>query len=130
MLQCGLTSELLRRSIGHKALHEAFVSFGSILSCKVMTDEEGRSKGYGFVHFEEEAAANLAISVSWTGSAMVGQQLANTGPSSVTAVVMKYTSHGQMESVDYCSATMSFSTTTESMGRSRHAWMDRLSLAH
>ena len=50
------------RSIGHKALHEAFASFGRILSCKVATDKEGKSKGYGYVHFEEEAAAKLAIS--------------------------------------------------------------------
>ena len=51
----------LDKDIDHKALHDTFSAFGSILSCKVATDAADQSKGYGFVHFEKEGAAKLAI---------------------------------------------------------------------
>ncbi|KAL5559067.1 hypothetical protein UlMin_035278 [Ulmus minor] len=51
----------LDKEIDHKALHETFSSFGSILSCKIATDASGQSKGYGFVQFDTEEAAQSAI---------------------------------------------------------------------
>ncbi|KAG2157179.1 polyadenylate binding protein [Suillus clintonianus] len=51
----------LDEAIDNKALHDTFAAFGNVLSCKVATDEQGRSKGYGFVHYETAEAADSAI---------------------------------------------------------------------
>ncbi|KAI8641494.1 hypothetical protein BD408DRAFT_418123 [Parasitella parasitica] len=48
-------------TIDNKALHDTFSAFGNILSCKIAQDEEGNSKGYGFVHYETQEAAETAI---------------------------------------------------------------------
>lgn len=42
-------------------LQEIFQKFGNILSCKVVTSDDGKSRGYGFVQFESEASAIAAI---------------------------------------------------------------------
>uniref|UniRef100_A0A2K5D9R7 Polyadenylate-binding protein n=1 Tax=Aotus nancymaae TaxID=37293 RepID=A0A2K5D9R7_AOTNA len=50
----------LDKSINDKALYDTFSAFDNILSCTVVCDENG-SKGYGFVHFETQEAAERAI---------------------------------------------------------------------
>ena len=49
------------RTYHQQALHDTFAAFGNVLSCKVATDEQGRSRGYGYVHYETAEAADTAI---------------------------------------------------------------------
>jgi polyadenylate-binding protein len=51
----------LDKTIDNKALYDTFSTFGNILSCKIMIDDGSNSKGYGFVHFETNEAAEQAI---------------------------------------------------------------------
>lgn len=51
----------LDKAIDHKDLHDTFSVFGNILSCKIATDANGQSKGYGFVQFDNESSAQSAI---------------------------------------------------------------------
>lgn len=48
-------------NIDSRNLYDTFSIFGHILSCKVSTDAQGGSRGYGFVQYESEDAAKQAI---------------------------------------------------------------------
>lgn len=51
----------LEKTVTTRELHDTFAEFGEILSCKVAVDQDGASKGYGFVQFAEPSAAKMAI---------------------------------------------------------------------
>ena len=51
----------LHPKVHHKELQDTFSLFGDILSCKVALDADGKSKGYGYVHFSGEEGAKAAI---------------------------------------------------------------------
>lgn len=49
-------------NFGEKELREAFSSFGEITEAVVISDRHsGRSKGFGFVTFADEASAKKAV---------------------------------------------------------------------
>lgn len=47
-------------SVNSAHLEEMFGKYGTILSCKV-AEENGKSKGFGFVQFDSEDAATTAL---------------------------------------------------------------------
>ncbi|WJX76635.1 poly(A) binding protein Pab2 [Trifolium repens] len=50
-----------RAFIDNKALHDAFSAFGIVLSCKVVVDSNGQSRGYGFVQLDNDESAKYVI---------------------------------------------------------------------
>ncbi|GLT58964.1 hypothetical protein SLA2020_318170 [Shorea laevis] len=64
----------LNESIDSARLQELFQKFGNVVSCKVATSEDGKSKGHGFVQFETEESANAAIQ-ELNGSTVVDKQI-------------------------------------------------------
>ncbi|GMH19457.1 hypothetical protein Nepgr_021298 [Nepenthes gracilis] len=51
----------LDKANDNKSLHDTFSAFGNILSCKIATDGNSDSKGYGFVQFENKASVENVI---------------------------------------------------------------------
>lgn len=57
------------------ALREAFAQAGEVSSASIISDRmTGRSKGFGFVEFADDAAAQAAIEL-WNGKELDGRQL-------------------------------------------------------
>jgi polyadenylate-binding protein len=50
----------LDKKIDHKSLYDTFSQFGHILSCKIELDETNESKGYGYIQFQTQEAADRA----------------------------------------------------------------------
>ncbi|CDK25769.1 unnamed protein product [Kuraishia capsulata CBS 1993] len=48
-------------SFGDEELHSLFSQFGTIVSAKIMTDEQNNSKGFGFVCFQKPIDASRAL---------------------------------------------------------------------
>jgi len=64
-------------SVDNKSLMDLFSVFGNILSCKVSMGADGRSKGYGYVHFDSTEAAKKAIE-KYDKSYILGHQISVT----------------------------------------------------
>ncbi|KAI8013427.1 Polyadenylate-binding protein 7 [Camellia lanceoleosa] len=64
----------LGESIDNGKLQEMFEKIGTILSCKVVMSDDGKSKGYGFVQFDSEESANTAIE-KYNGFSIGGKQM-------------------------------------------------------
>lgn len=63
----------LDKSISNRSLYDTFSLFGPILSSKIVMDEKG-SKGYGFVHFASEKAAQNCIEKT-NGMLLIGKKM-------------------------------------------------------
>jgi len=50
----------LDKKIDHKSLYDTFSQFGHILSCKIELDEHNESKGFGYIQFQTQEAADRA----------------------------------------------------------------------
>lgn len=62
-------------SVRDESLRAAFEQYGAIVSATVIMDRaSGRSKGFGFVEFENDADADAAIA-AMNGTELEGRQL-------------------------------------------------------
>ncbi|VVC31418.1 Small GTP-binding protein domain,P-loop containing nucleoside triphosphate hydrolase,Small GTPase [Cinara cedri] len=64
----------LKPDINAKCLYEAFIAFGDLISCKVVRDELGVSKGYGYVHFRKEKYAEQCV-IKLNGMCILGKKI-------------------------------------------------------
>ncbi|MFZ5997292.1 MAG: RNA recognition motif domain-containing protein [Nitrospirota bacterium] len=55
-------------------LRDAFAAIGEVRSVRIITDESGRSKGFGFVEMASDEAADKAIS-TLNGTSLMGRNL-------------------------------------------------------
>jgi len=62
-------------AVNDEALKEAFAPYGNVISANVVTDRQtGRSRGFGFVEYENESEADAAIE-ALNGSELDGRNI-------------------------------------------------------
>jgi len=64
----------LDKKIDRKSLFDTFTQFGHILSCKIELDEHNESKGYGYIQFQTQEAAERAVE-KVNGKILVGKKV-------------------------------------------------------
>ncbi|XP_006881787.1 PREDICTED: polyadenylate-binding protein 1-like [Elephantulus edwardii] len=64
----------LQVDVDERGLQDLFSSFGKLLSVKVMRDDSGHSRGFGFVNFEKHEEAQKAV-VDMNGKEVSGRLL-------------------------------------------------------
>jgi RNA recognition motif-containing protein len=60
--------------VDEESLRDAFGSFGEIMSVRIITDETGRSKGFGFVEMSSDDDATKAIT-ALNGTDLMGRNI-------------------------------------------------------
>mmetsp|Transcript_32691 Transcript_32691/g.61426 ORF Transcript_32691/g.61426 Transcript_32691/m.61426 type:complete len:228 (-) Transcript_32691:69-752(-) len=73
-----LQVEGLDAKIQSQGLQDIFTLFGTVLDCKVQTDEAERSRGYGFVHFAHKESAMKASAL--LDGMQIGSSIIRVGP--------------------------------------------------
>ena len=64
----------LEKGVDNQALHDHFSAYGNILSCKVVMDDQGESKGFGFVHFDSDESSGKAVA-ELNGTKLCGEAI-------------------------------------------------------
>lgn len=72
--KCNLYIRHIDRIVTDQELESSFAAFGPVVSAKIMRDERGGSRGYGFVCFADPAHAQAAIK-GMHGAVVWGQAL-------------------------------------------------------
>ncbi len=62
--KANLVVKSIDAAVTQQQLHEAFVQFGPIRSCKLELFPDGKSRGFGYIQFETEEAAAKALAKS------------------------------------------------------------------
>lgn len=59
--KANLVVKFIDLAVTQQQFYDTFLQFGPIRSCKLELFPDGKSRGFGYIQFESEEAANLAI---------------------------------------------------------------------
>lgn len=65
--------------VDDQLLYNTFSAFGQVLSAKVMLDQDGNSKGFGFVNFADFESSDAGPSMCRTHTRRTGKRVNGTG---------------------------------------------------